>query len=238
MCSMSSGWKTVSPDILKLHSSSCAIWRRDIFLVSFSNHSWSLSGCTCHVKVTKWKSFFSISASTQVWWNQFPTPFGVERAMQRPPVESVGYKPVHSSSKPSTCAASSTTKRERASERPASELVEEAFICEPFVSSKEVLLSIAMLDILIQSGRFLWIALTFLTKFAAVPNFVAMTSTFLSRWNSISHATYAAVIVEMPSCLAFKTTLNRWSLKSCNRLVWKSYVLNGISPFIGWEILA
>ncbi|HCT54315.1 MAG TPA: hypothetical protein DF712_17845, partial [Balneola sp.] len=62
-----------------------------------------------------------------------------------------------------------------ASERPASELVEDALICEPFVNSKLVLLSIDMLAIFIHSGKCLWIALTFLTKFAAVPNLVAIT---------------------------------------------------------------
>ena len=52
------------------------------------------------------------------------------------------------------------------------------------------------------------IALTFFTRFAAVLNFVAITRTFFSRWNIINHATYAAEIVEIPNCLAFRMMLN------------------------------
>ena len=100
--------------------------------------------------------------------------------MQRPPVDSVGYKPVHSSSKPSTWAASSITRRESASERPASPDVDDALTSDPLVRTKEVLLSILMLAIHIHGGRFSIIALTFFTKFAAVWNLVAITRTFLS----------------------------------------------------------
>ena len=126
----------------------------------------------------------------------------------------MGYKPVHSSSRPSTCAASSTTNKERASERPASALVDEALICEPFDNSNEVLLSTEILAIVNHSGRCLIIAFTFLTKFEAVLNLVAITKTFLSRWNINIHTTYAADTVEIPSWRAFKITLNRLSLKS------------------------
>ena len=129
--------------------------------------------------------------------------------MQRPPVDSVGYRPVHSSSRPSMWAASSSTNNDRASERPASPEVEVAFIEDPFDSSKEVRLSTLMVAILSQSGRFLMMFLTFLTKFPAVANFVAITKMALSRWNNIIQTTYPAVIVEIPSCLALRITLNR-----------------------------
>ena len=101
--------------------------------------------------------------------------------MQRPPVERVGYRPVHSSSRPSMCAASSRTKRDSASERPASPEVEAALIDEPFDNSKEVRLSTEISAILIQDGRFRMMFLTFFTKFPATANFVAMTRMDLSR---------------------------------------------------------
>ena len=68
------------------------------------------------------------SASVYAVWNQLPTPLGVDKAMQRPPVEIVGYNPVHRSLKPSIKAASSITRRDRASDRPASPEVDEALI--------------------------------------------------------------------------------------------------------------
>ena len=101
--------------------------------------------------------------------------------MQRPPVEIVGYKPAHNSSRLSTCAASSITKRDKASERPASPEVDVALICDPFESSNEALLSIEISAKTSHSGRFFMIALTFLTRFAAVANLVAITRMFLSR---------------------------------------------------------
>ena len=42
---------TDSPEVLKLHSSSCAICLLDMFLVSLSNQTLSLSGCTSHGKI-------------------------------------------------------------------------------------------------------------------------------------------------------------------------------------------
>ena len=79
------------------------------------------------------------------------------------------------------CAASSRTKRDSASERPASPDVDAAFIVDPFDNSKEVRLSTEMDAIRIHSGRFFMILLTFLTKFPAVANFVAITRIDLSR---------------------------------------------------------
>ena len=140
--------------------------------------------------------------------------------MHRPPVDSVGYSPVHSSSTPSTCAASSITNNDRDSERPASEDVDEAFISDPFDNTNEARLSIVIFAICIHGGRFLIICFTFFTRLPAVWNLVAITRIFLLRWKSIIHAIYAAVVVEMPSCLAFKMTLNRLSLKSLTRVRW------------------
>ena len=51
----------------------------------------------------------------------------------------------------------------------------------------------------IHSGRLRMMLLTFLTKLPAVANLVAITRIALSRWNSIIHAIYPAVIVEIPS---------------------------------------
>ena len=101
--------------------------------------------------------------------------------MHRPPVDRVGYRPVHRSSRPSTWAASSITRRDKASERPASPDVDDAFTSDPLVSTKEVLLSILILAIRSQGGKPSIILFTFLTRFAAVWNLVAITRTFLSR---------------------------------------------------------
>ena len=184
---MQSGSITVSPDVLKLHSSSCAICRFDIFLVSFLYHPRSRSGCTSHISVVRLKLFVPASESVQVLWNQLPTPLGVESAIQRPPVDNVGYKPVHNSSKPSMCAASSSTKSDNASERPASPDVEAALIEDPLDNSNEVRLSTLIVAIFSQSGTFRIMFLTFLTKFPAVANLVAITRMALSRWNNIIH---------------------------------------------------
>ena len=184
---MQSGSITVSPDVLKLHWSSCAICLFDIFLVSFLYHSSSLSGCTSHWRVVKLKLFTPASESMQVLWNQLPTPFGVESAIHRPPVESVGYKPVHNSSRLSIWAASSRTKRDKASERPASPDVEAALIDDPLESSKDVRLSTLIVAIWSHEGTWRIIPLTFFTRFPAVANFVAITRIALSRWNNIIH---------------------------------------------------
>ena len=58
--------------------------------------------------------------------------------MARPPVEIVGYKPIQSSSKFLTNAASSTINNDSASDRPASSLVGIAFICGVYVSGEEL----------------------------------------------------------------------------------------------------
>ena len=101
--------------------------------------------------------------------------------MQRPPVDNVGYNPVHNSSKFSMCAASSKTNNDKASDRPASPDVEAALIEEPFDSSKEVRLSTLIVAIFSQSGSCRMMPLTFFTRFPAVANFVAITRMALSR---------------------------------------------------------
>ena len=180
-----------------------------MFLVSFLYHRSSRSGWTSHGRVVIWKLLEPSSASAHVLWNQFPTPLGVDKAIQRPPVDNVGYKPVHSSPRFSMWAASSSTSKERASDRPASPDVDAALMEEPLDSSKELRLSTSIVAILSQSGRLRMMLLTFFTKFPAVANFVAMTRIALSRWNNIIQTMYPAVTVDIPSCRAFKITLNR-----------------------------
>ena len=68
-----------------------------------------------------------------------------------------------------------------ASERPASPDVEAALIEEPLDNSNDVRLSVVMLAILIQSGRFFIMFLTLRTKLPAVSNLVAITRMALSR---------------------------------------------------------
>ena len=63
----------------------------------------------------------------------------------------------------------------------------EALIIDPFESSKDVLLSIMMSEILIHSGRFFIAILTFFTRFVAVLSFVAKMRMFFSLWNNINH---------------------------------------------------
>ena len=58
--------------------------------------------------------------------------------------------------------------------------VEEALICEPLANSKEFLLSVVILAIIIQSGSDFIINFTFFTKFDAVLSLVATTKMFLS----------------------------------------------------------
>ena len=85
--------------------------------------------------------FVSSSPPTQVLWKKFPTPFGVERIIALPPVDSVDCADTHISSILSINAASSNTNSDSASERPASPAAEVALICEPFEYLKDSLLS-------------------------------------------------------------------------------------------------
>ena len=109
-----------------------------------------------------------------------PIPLGEDRAIQRPPSDSVGMIPVQISSMFSTWAASSTTSKDTASERPASADVGIAFTTEPLDNSNEFLLSTLTFEIFNQSGIFARICFTFLTMLLAVLYLVAITRTFLS----------------------------------------------------------
>jgi len=96
-----------------------------------------------------------------------------------PPVDNVGYRPVQMSSKSLMNAASSTMSRDSASERPASGEVGIAVICEPLSN----LIACLVGSNLVRSnhlGSPSNMIFTFLMKFIAVDNLVAMTRIFLS----------------------------------------------------------
>ena len=153
-----------------------------------------------------------------------------------PPVDSVDCADTQISSILSINAASSNTKRDSASERPASPAAEVAFIWEPFEYLKDSLLSSTVVCFN-HDGKYWFITRTFVTRFLATSCLVAITNTLKSWLNNIFQSENPAVKVDIPVCRDLRMMLYLCSANWSNVLSWNWYKWKGILPRTGCWII-
>ena len=138
--------------------------------------------------------------------------------MAAPPVERVGNAAAQIWAAHLTTAASSITRRERDSERPASDdvgidsindpLSNSIMEAEPYSPALPLIMGVWRYH-----GRFLYMNLIFLSTFLAVVSLIEIMFIFLLGWYIANQRQYIEISSVIPAWRNLRMILNRWAMK-------------------------